>query len=80
MLQIISNLILFVNLCAYVLCKALCFVFFSFLCDYLLLQKFVQSLCGNTVILCVNLVDSTLSLIPKANSKPDSRDIIYIVL
>ncbi len=29
-------LILFVNLCAYVLCKALCFVFFSFLCDGLI--------------------------------------------
>ena len=31
--------------------------FFSFLCDNLLLQKCVQSLCEITVFLCVNLID-----------------------
>jgi len=31
--------------------------FFSFLCDNLLLQKCVQSLCEMTVFLCVNLID-----------------------
>jgi hypothetical protein len=36
--------------------KALCFVFL-FMCDNLLLQKCAQSLCENTVILCVNLID-----------------------
>ena len=38
-------------------CKSLCFVFLSFLCDNLLLQKCVQSLCEMTVFLCVNLID-----------------------
>ncbi len=28
-----------------------------FFCDNLLLQKFVQSLCENTFILCVNIID-----------------------
>ena len=36
--------------------------FFSFLCDNLLLQKRVQSLCSNTVILCVNLIDPKFTL------------------
>jgi len=31
--------------------------FFSFLCDNLLLQKCVKSLCEITVFLCVNLID-----------------------
>ena len=36
--------------------KALCFVFLFFLRDNLILQKCLQSLCENTVILCVNLI------------------------
>ena len=38
--------------------KSTLFSLFSFfLCDNLLLQKNVQSLCENTVFLCVNLID-----------------------
>ena len=37
--------------------KALCLVFLVFLCDNLLLQKNVPSLCENTVFLCVNLIE-----------------------
>ncbi len=39
--------------------------FFYFLCDNLLLQKCVQSLCEITVFLCVNLIDPTKKAVLK---------------
>ncbi len=52
-------------MCAYLLnlcLKHSVLSFFSFLCDNLLLQKRVQSLCSNNVILCVNLIDPKFTL------------------
>ena len=50
------------KLCAYLLnlCVKHSFFSFFFLCDNLLLQRCVQSLCENTIILCVYLIDPIL--------------------
>ena len=48
-------------------CKALCFV--SFLWDNLLLQKILQILCENTIILCVNLIDPFINGIQLVNHR-----------
>jgi len=64
-------------------CKSLCFVFLSFLCDNLLLQKCVQSLCEITVFLCVNLIDPLESILHEIwcvffSIRPFLRYIIFL--